>query len=446
MAEKIYLKNINLGGIIYGLGFTSDDFYAELGISKERFVELLSRDMYCPMLDKAPSEETITYIDADGSVNHFQYGQTCRYQDEEGVWQIYILKGLDNGNALWYQLPTKLSQLEDDLGLATTEELTNTVNSLSVGGENLLVNSGFTGDYTFEYLESDDTLNEKKEVFSRPLKYWEGTASVSDDQESISGKSVDVTDISQHVELVEGLRYTVSFKAKGSSLTIYCGDFSQTFSLTSGYEKFVASFIHAGLNEFRMSGSAQVCDLKLERGNFATDWEPSVNDNDKTMAEFQSVKHLTDGIKEVSSESIRGMVLTSYINLGNFKDGILEEVHAGVNGVFNDSDDIAFWGGGTLEKAIETFSLFKENPNYIPTAEEWSNLCKFIVTHGGDVILRGYIHALGGEATLSKVQSDTYMVSGQSGITEDISINAKDGVHQLVFKSGLLVSSTFTSN
>lgn len=129
MAEKIYLKNINLGGIVYGLGLTSEDLYAELGITKERFVELLSRDFYCPTLSEAPLVSTLTYVDADGSTNHFQVGQPCRWKDADGVWQMAIAKDVTATSVTWYTLPTRTSQLQNDSDFSTNASVDSKVSA-----------------------------------------------------------------------------------------------------------------------------------------------------------------------------------------------------------------------------------------------------------------------------------------------------------------------------
>lgn len=129
MAEKTYLKNISLGGVVYGLGITSDDIYAELGISKERFVELLSRDFYCPTLSASPSASTLTYTDTDGSTNHFQTGQPCRWQDGEGQWRIAFMKDNTGDVASWYILPVAMSELENDVDMATNASVDSKVAS-----------------------------------------------------------------------------------------------------------------------------------------------------------------------------------------------------------------------------------------------------------------------------------------------------------------------------
>lgn len=54
-----------------------------------------------------------------------------------------------------------------------------------------------------------------------------------------------------------------------------------------------------------------------------------------------------------------------------------------------------------MEQAIYTIMKYAGNPRYQPTDTEVAHMAKFVVTHGGrailnDIILRGYIYALGG--------------------------------------------------
>ena len=95
MAETTKLHHIKIGGTTYGLGITTNDFYEELGLTLDRYAELLSRDFYCPTLSSAPTSSTVTYIDTDGSTNHFAVGQACRWKDGDGQWQIAFLKSTD---------------------------------------------------------------------------------------------------------------------------------------------------------------------------------------------------------------------------------------------------------------------------------------------------------------------------------------------------------------
>lgn len=425
----------NLKSLVVSLGDSMyrfdqpESIYSELGLSLGRFVELLARDFYCPTLDAEPDSSTVSYTDSDGSTNHFAVGQPCRWLDEEGCWQISVLKSAQENVAEWYTLPTKMSQLRPDL---------------EVGGVNLLRNSGFTGDYTYEELESDSNLGLKTELYSRPLKYWEGTAEVVADSSAKTGKAAVLGNISQSVSLEEGVRYVFSFLAKGKSVKVSCGSSEQEVLLSSKFKRYILRFTFSGSGEVKFSGDATVCDLQLERGSVATDWKPSILDNDKALAELQGLKHLTDGIKDNSTGSLKGMALASVLNLGNYKDGELQKTNAGLSGVYNDDNDVAFWGGGDIDKAIATLMAFKENPSLLP--EDWSDLCSFVVSHGGDGVYRGKVFATGGEIQSSKVSSDAYFANGRQGVTQTISIPCVGGNQELEYVNGILVSSKFIIN
>lgn len=282
-------------------------------------------------------------------------------------------------------------------GAANLEDFPEEVfKSVHIGAVNLLRNSGFTGDYKSEELNSAYSLQNGSELFSRGLKHWTGSAAVSDDANAVSGKCAVVGSLSQTVELIKGESYVVSFSGKGASVKVMLGGASEESVLSASYEKYSFKFVSDGVCTFSISGDATICDLQLERGTIATDWKPSPYDNDKTLAEFQALKYLQDAIVEGDTTILGGLILSSIIKLGNFKDGKMQKVNAGVSGIYNDDDDVAFWGGGTFEQAIKTVMKFKENPLYRPTDLEWQSLANFVVTHGGDLFLRGYIHAKGG--------------------------------------------------
>jgi hypothetical protein len=74
---------------------------------------------------------------------------------------------------------------------------------------------------------------------------------------------------------------------------------------------------------------------------------------------------------------------------------------AGVSGLRNDDNDVAFWGGGSYWQAIQTVMKYVEDPNYQPTDDEVASMAKAVITHGGrailnDIILRGKVYATGG--------------------------------------------------
>ena len=80
-------------------GNTMESIYAKIGISYERFVELLDRDFYTPTLTSAPTTSTRTYTDTDGSVCEFRIGQFCRVADSsiEGGYKIYQCVDIKSG-------------------------------------------------------------------------------------------------------------------------------------------------------------------------------------------------------------------------------------------------------------------------------------------------------------------------------------------------------------
>lgn len=269
-------------------------------------------------------------------------------------------------------------------------------NAVHLGSVNLLRNSGFTGDYESEQLSSSDELTPDKELYSKQLKYWTGVATVSADNDAGSGYSAAIGSLSQSVDLIKGESYVISFKAKGTSVAVSCGDFSTTQPLTSGYQRYTFKFAFNGTGVCMLSGTATVCDIQLERGTIATDWKPSILDNDKSMAGFQAINYIASAIKDGSVDILGGLILANMIQLGNYKDGKMQKVTAGVSGIYNDDDDVAFWAGGKLEQAIMTVMKFRNDPNYQPTDAEWANMANFVATHGGDVFLKGYVYALGG--------------------------------------------------
>lgn len=269
--------------------------------------------------------------------------------------------------------------------------------AVNIGSVNLLRNTGFTGDYETEDLSAATELSADTELFSKQLEYWTGVATVSVDSEAISGYSAAIGSLSQSVSLIKGESYVISYKAKGTSVSVSCGSFSVSQPLTSSYQRYTHKITFNGSGIFLISGTATICDLQLERGTIATDWKPSILDNDKSMAGFQAINYIASAIKDGSVDILGGLILANMIQLGNYKDGKMQKVTAGVSGIYNDDDDVAFWAGGKLEQAIRTVMRFRDDPNYQPTDEEWENMANFVVAHGGDVFLRGYIYALGGK-------------------------------------------------
>lgn len=317
-----------------------------------------------------------------------------RYSQKGGV-DIKGMFHIEQGSTGWRNMEGLPDEIQAAADLA--QKAQDAIDNAAVGSVNLLRNSGFTGDYESEILSSDTQLLTDTELFSKQLKYWTGVATVSADSAAGSGYSAAIGSLSQSVALIKNENYVISFKAKGVSVAVSCGDFSTTQPLASDYQRYTFKFAFNGAGLCMLSGTATICDLQLERGTIATDWKPSILDNDKATAGFQSINYIASAIKDGSVDILGGLILANMIQLGNYKDGKLQKVTAGVSGIYNDDDDVAFWAGGTLQQAILTVMKFRNDPDYQPTDTEWANMANFVATHGGDTFLRGYIYALGGK-------------------------------------------------
>ena len=328
-----------------------------------------------------------TYIGDKDRTTYMEYTQD-KGVDIKGMFHI------EQGSTGWRNMEGLPDEIQAAADLA--QEAKDAIDNAAVGSVNLLRNSGFTGDYESETLSSDTQLSADTELYSKQLKYWTGVATVSADSEAVSGYSAAIGSLSQSVSLIKGESYVISYKAKGTSVSVSCGSFSVSQPLTSSYQRYIHKITFNGSGIFLISGTTTVCDLQLERGTIATDWKPSILDNDKATAGFQAINYIASAIKDGSVDILGGLILANMIQLGNYKDGKMQKVTAGVSGIYNDDDDVAFWAGGTLQQAILTVMRFRNDPNYQPTDEEWANMANFVATHGGNAFFRGYIYALGG--------------------------------------------------
>lgn len=328
-----------------------------------------------------------TYIGDKDRTTYMEYTQD-KGVDIKGMFHI------EKGSTGWKNMEGLPDEIQAAADLA--QEAKDAIDNAAVGSVNLLRNSGFTGDYETEDLSAATELSADTELFSKQLEYWTGVATVSADSDAGSGYSAAIGSLSQPVSLIKGESYVISYKAKGTSVSVSCGSFSVSQPLTSSYQRYTHKITFNGSGIFLISGTATVCDLQLERGTIATDWKPSILDNDKATAGFQSINYIASAIKDGSVDILGGLILANMIQLGNYKNSKLQKVTAGVSGIYNDDDDVAFWAGGKLEQAILTVMRFRNDPDYQPTDEEWANMANFVATHGGDVFLRGYIYALGG--------------------------------------------------
>ncbi len=323
-----------------------------------------------------------------------------RYTQKGGV-DIKGMFHIEQGSTGWKNMEGLPDEIQAAADLA--QKAQDAIDNAAVGSVNLLRNSGFTGNYSPADLNFNTELSAKSEVYSDKLNYWSNSgASVIKDTSAVSGYSVTIGSISQVVNaLIPDENYVVSFKAKGENVTVTCGGWNTQQPLTSSFQKFVLKFTFNGAKSLALAGACTLCDIQLERGTIATDWAPNPLDRDDFYSTFLALKYLTDYMKDGSVDILGGLILAGAILLGNYKDGSMQEVTAGISGTYNDGDDVSFFSGGNLEKAIRTVMKYKDDPGYVPSEDELKMMANFVITHGGrailnDVVLRGYVHALGG--------------------------------------------------
>lgn len=292
--------------------------------------------------------------------------------------------------------------------------------SLNIGNQNMLRNSGFTGDYLSEPLADETVMDAAKVLYSDPLDHWHtnGTATVISLENATSGKGVSLVPteelqghLSQNLynKTIVGENYVISFYAKTladstANVSINCGGVHSSQEVTGEWKKYTLLFEATSPNkEFSIytDGEVIICDLQLERGTIATAWGMSPLDNSSDRTYYQALKYLSQALAG-STTMAGGLVLTNTILLGNESNNSEFVERAGANGLyFNDDDTPAFWAGGTMTQAIDTIAKYKDNPSYEPTEEELKAMAQFVVTHGGrvilnDAIVRGSVYAQNG--------------------------------------------------
>lgn len=327
------------------------------------------------------------YDPVSGRYKSVTYGDTY-VGDKEG--KTYIKYDQEEG----VEVSGKVKIQQGSEGAGNFTDLPDEIyNAVKIGGENLLLNTGFLGDFESLKLDSNTNLKEGTEMYNTTLDKWNGTATLNQDENAVSGVSATIGRLSQGLMFIPNENYVISYKAKGTSLQIVVGGSTISQQLTNDYKKYSHVFTNSNSTSVTFSGAATICDIKLERGTIPTDWCPSVLDPDAVKDEFKNLWYLQDAMKG-STDVNGGLVLTSVVEVGKWTDGVMEKVNAGISGIYNDDTDVAFWAGGTFEQAIATVQ--KLIGGETPTDEEWKSMAKFVATHGGDVFIRGYIYALGG--------------------------------------------------
>lgn len=311
------------------------------------------------------------------------------------------------------------------------EQIESNLKKVRAGGQNLLRNSGFTGDYLSTGLVDNTILNASSSLYNSKVIHWEGTDAkednVSADAASGSGNKITLKEGSfkQQLEfpLVVGDSYVFSFKAKGTYLKFSTGGAIKTIGLdptqwVQHQEKFTLPSNGTVLD---LSGSnCELCNLQLEAGEYATPWSRSPFDNSSDRTYYESLKYLDQALNQGSTKTKGGLVLTSHIKVGNYKDRDMIKETGGMQGTWSSDNSPFLWGGGTLEQAAKAVS---ENG-------EGEDEANFVVTHGGkailnDAVVRGTVYASDGmfTGTVNATSGEFNNVDVQTGKIADFNIS-----------------------
>ena len=145
MAKEIEYININ------GEAYEISKIYEKMGLTYKRFVELLERDFYCPTLSAEPTSTTLTYTDTDGSTNHFQVGQPCRWL-EGNTYRVAFCTNVTENSTEWYIPETTGTVTETDPVFTASPAHTITASDITAWNDKMdetpVLNHG-TGDTTY---------------------------------------------------------------------------------------------------------------------------------------------------------------------------------------------------------------------------------------------------------------------------------------------------------
>lgn len=348
--------------------------------------------------------------------------QDCEVKDEgfEGgqfhsrIYGTYYVGDREQSNFISYDPLTKTATFK---GVAIFEPGTTLpdgtpieqLQDLGIKSGNMLLNSGFTGDYTSQQFDEKSEISDETVIFSDSAKFWETeNAEFIETEESASGHAVNLTEggLAQVLaeKLISGEKYTLSFKASGKSLKFTVGGYSENIQLTDELKRYSVIFSCSDPEDKRFrifEATACVMEITLNQGNLPVQWQTAFDDQDKTLASLEAIQYLTAAITEAKTTVNGGLVMTQDIRVGQYRNGKMVKETGGISGYAATRNSPFIWGGGDMLQAFYTIGKYIYDPGYMATDEELKKMCSFVLTHGGrailnDIILHGYIYAKGG--------------------------------------------------
>lgn len=351
-----------------------------------------------------------------------------------GSPSIIQYKGIDSYSLRDSNIVTKLSSEENiftgkvhmSLGSSGFE---NIFGDVSLGGSNMLRNSGFTGMYLSETLADESVLEATKNLYNDQFIYWDIEANdlvevVNIPDSSASGYGIKIADNPDknsvfqmlYSYVIGGEDYVFSFKAKANSgtsvVSIWCGNARESIEISDYWQMYSIKFSSSTTSQSFgfVAHNCIMCELQLEKGNVATAWNPSYLDNSSDRAYYESIKPIENALNGFT-DVLGGLVLTNHIKVGDESNNSQFVEHGGMSGLYTDENSPAFWAGETFDVARDTAEKY-ESETLSPNGE-----APFVVTHGGkvimnDAVVRGKVFATDGEFT-GKVNAKEGTFSGK---------------------------------
>lgn len=379
--------------------------------------------------------------------------QDCEVKDEgfEGgqfhsrIYGTYYVGDREQSNYISYDPLTKTATFK---GVAIFEPGTTLpdgtpieqLQDLGIKSGNMLLNSGFTGDYTSQQFDEKTEISDETAIFSDSAKFWETeNAEFIETEESASGHAVNLTEggLAQQIseKLISGEKYTLSFKASGKSLKFTVGGYSDNIQLTDELKRYSVIFSCSDPEDKRFrifEATACVMEITLNQGNLPVQWQTAFDDHDKTLANFEALQYLTAAITEAKTTVNGGLIMTQDIRVGQYRNGKMVKETGGMSGYAATMNSPFIWGGGDMRNAFYTIGKYINDPGYMATDEELKNMCSFVLTHGGrailnDIILHGYIYAKGGVLQSVRSPNGNFSIDEQGNVVLKGNVTATSG-------------------
>lgn len=206
----------------------------------------------------------------------------------------------------------------------TATNAQNKVDNLQIGGRNLKLNGDFKKELTAYGTEGDVNVSIENDVtYTKCAKVVFSTAYASE--------RLYTSDYNNRYNLLNTV-YTLSFVAKASSnlkLNVYRAGTAQGIgetNLSTEWKKFEMTYTATGTGsvtfKLNSAGTLYLANIKLEKGNKATDWTPAPEDLIKSITEANTAIEKTD--EKISMKASVDSV-TEISNRANEIEGMLSE-------------------------------------------------------------------------------------------------------------------------